>query len=98
MEQGKGGPKDITKLHVVLWSLSCNGILAQTKNNATMLQVVARCPKVCIRCKGVQIPSILGSGSEFSIIFPAYFDEHLLPKVKNPMGEKAMHISYFILL
>ena len=56
----KNGPKDITKLDNVLRSLSSHGILAQTKINI-MQQAAAKCPKVNITTKGVQIPSLLDS-------------------------------------
>ena len=41
------------------------------------------------------MPSLLGSGSNISIICQAYFNEYLLPKVKTPMGEKADDNSVF---
>ena len=54
-----------------------------------MQQAIARCPKVSITCEGVQIPSLLDSGSEVSLICQTHFKDHLLPKVKSPSGEKA---------
>ena len=44
---------------------------------------------------GVQIPSLLDSGSEVSLICFSHFKEHLLPKDEDPMGEKSdAHILF----
>ena len=91
MDQGRGaaksGPKDIPKLDSDLRSLSSQGISAQT-NISIMQQTVAKCPKVSISSKEVQIPSFLDSGSKVSLICQSYFIEHLLPRIETPMGEK----------
>ena len=80
----------------VLRSLSSQGILAQAKINI-MQQAVAKCPKVSISSKGVQMPSLLDSGSEVSLIHQSYFKEHLLPKIETPTCEKADAQYYLIL-
>ena len=50
---------------------------------------------VSISNKGVQIPSLLDSGSEVSLICHLYFKEHLLPRIETPMGEEAdAHILF----
>ena len=36
----------------------------------------------------VQIPSLLDSGSEVSLIHSSHFKEHLLPKMETPTGDK----------
>ena len=54
-----------------------------------MQQAVEKCPKVSISCKGVQMPSLLDSGSKISLIHQIYFKEHLLPRIETPMVEKA---------
>ena len=60
-----------------------------------MQQAVAKYPKVCISSMGVQIPSLLDSGSKVSLIRYSHFKEHLLPKVEDPMGEKSdAHILF----
>ena len=60
-----------------------------------MQQVVAKCLKVTISSKGVQISSLLDSGSEVSLIHYSYFKDHLLPKIEIPMGEKSdAHILF----
>ena len=63
-------------------------ILAKTKMEI-MQRVVAKCPKVCISAHGIQIPSLLDSGSEVTWLPQSYFDQHILPKIKPATGEKA---------
>ena len=46
-------------------------------------------PKVCISACGIQIPSLLDSGSEVTLLQQLYFNKHILPKIKLAMGEKA---------
>ena len=44
---------------------------------------------------GVQIPSLLDSDSKVSLIHYSHFEEHVLPKVEDPMGEKSdAHILF----
>ena len=50
---------------------------------------VARSPKVCINAHGIQIPSLLDSGSDVMLLRQAYFEKHLLPKIQEVTGEKA---------
>ena len=63
-------------------------ILAETKMEI-MQGAVAKCPKVCISAHGIQIPSLLDSGSEVTLLQQLYFDQHILPKIKLTTGEKA---------
>ena len=89
-DKGRGaansGPKNMTELDNVLRSISSQGILAQDKIDI-MQQAIAKCPKVSISCKGVQISSLLDSGSEVSLVCHSYFKEHLLPRIETPMAE-----------
>ena len=48
-------------------------ILADTKMEI-MQCAVAKCPKVCISVHGIQIPSLLDSGSEVTLLRQSYFD------------------------
>ena len=101
MDQGRGaaksGPKDITKLDTVLWSLSSQEISAQTKINI-MQWAVTKCPNVNISIKGVQMPSLLDSGSKVSFICQSYFKEYLLPRIEIPMGEKTdAHVLFSLM-
>ena len=89
-------PKVVQKIVLVLWSLSGHEISAQTKIDI-MQQAVAKCSKVSISCKEVQMPLLLDSGSEVSLICQAYFKEHLLPRIETPMGEKADSHAMFSL-
>ena len=60
-----------------------------------MPQAVAKCPKISISSMEVQIPSLLDSGSEVSLIHYSHFKEHLLPKIEDPTGEKSeAHILF----
>ena len=78
----------------VLRSISSQGILAQDKIEI-MQQAVAKNPKISISSMRVQIPSLLDSGSEVSLIHYSHFKEHLLPKIEGPMGEKSdAHILF----
>ena len=54
-----------------------------------MQRAVAKCPKVYISAHGIQIPSLLDSGSEVTLLWQSYFDQHILPKIKLATGEKA---------
>ena len=54
-----------------------------------MQHAVAKCPKVCISAHRIQIPSLLDSGSEVTLLWQSYFDQHILPKIKPATGEKA---------
>ena len=78
----------------VLRSIFSQGILAQDKVKI-MQQAVAKCPKISIVSMGIQIPSLLDSGSEVSLIRYSYIKEHMLPKKEMPMGEKSdAHILF----
>ena len=55
-----------------------------------MQDVVAKCPKVCISTHGIQIPSLLDSGSEMILLWQSYFNNrYILPKIKPVSGQKA---------
>ena len=38
---------------------------------------------------GIQIPSLLDSGSDVTLLRQAYFEKHLLPQIQEATGEKA---------
>ena len=78
----------------VLRSIFSHGVSEQDKIDI-MQQAVAKCTKSSILSKGVQIPSLLDSGSKVSLIHYSYFKEHLLPTIEAPMGEKSdAHILF----
>ena len=60
-----------------------------------MQRAVAECPKVCINAHGIQIPSLLDSGSEVTLLRQSYFEQYILPKIKPATGEKADAHSLF---
>ena len=51
-----------------------------------------------ISAHGIQIPSLLDSSSEVTLLWQLYFDQHLLPKIKLATGEKAKAHTLFILM
>ena len=63
-------------------------ISAETKMEI-MQCAVAKCPKVCISAHIIQLPSLLDSGSEVTLLRQSYFDQYILPKIKPATGEKA---------
>ena len=54
-----------------------------------MQHAVVKSLKVSISAYGIQIPSLLDSGSEVMLLWQSYFDQHLLPKIKVATNEKA---------
>ena len=91
MDQPKGenvsGPHDYKENSLII-QLRNTSILAETKMEI-MQCAVAKCPKVCINTHGIQIPSLLDSGSEVTLLWQSYFEQHILPKIKPATGEKA---------
>ena len=97
-DQGRGGtnsgPNDIDIIGNVLRSISSQGVLAQDKIEI-MQQAVAKSPKISISSMGVQIPSLLDSASEVSLIHYSHFKEYLLPKIETQTGDKSnAHILF----
>ena len=92
MDQSKGekrsGPYTNDEEEVLICQLNNTSILAET-NIEIMQCAVAKCPKVCISAHGIQIPSLLDSSSEVTLLWQSYFDKHILPKIKLATGEKA---------
>ena len=90
MDQPKGesesGPHHTNEKSLII-QLQNASILAETKMEI-MQHAVAKCPKVCISAHGIQIPSVFDSGSEVTLLWQSYFDQHILPKIKLATGEK----------
>ena len=63
-----------------------------------MQHAVARSPKVFISAHGIQIPSLLDSGSDVTLLRQSYFEKHLLPKIQVVTGEKANAHQLFHLM
>ena len=81
------GPHEYEENSLII-QLRNTSILAETKMEI-MHRAVAKCLKVCISAHRIQIPSLLDSGSEVTLLWQSYFDQHILPKIKPAMGEKA---------
>ena len=92
MDQPKGesesGPHHTNEEKSLIVQLRNASILAETKMEI-MQCAVAKCPKVCISAHGIQIPSLMDSGSEVTLLQQSYIDQHILPKIKLATGEKA---------
>ena len=91
IDHGPHNPNYETDLIQCIHSAS---ISAETKLDI-MQRAVARSPKVCINAHGIQIPSLLDSGSDVTLLRQAYFEKHLLPKTQEVTGEKAEAYQLF---
>ena len=71
MDQTKGekksGPHTDDEEKALISQLNNASILAETEIEI-MQCVVAKCPKVCISAHGIQIPSLLDSSSEVTLL------------------------------
>ena len=92
MDQPKGennsGPHHTNEEKCLMIQLRNASILAETKMEIIQC-AVAYCPKVWISTLEIQIPSLLDSSSEVTLLWQSYFDQHILPKIKLATGEKA---------
>ena len=91
MDQPKGeiesGPHPDNE-KALIFQLKNASISTETKIEI-MQCAVAKCPKVCISAHEIQIPSLLDSGSEVTLLQQLYYDQHILPKINPATGEKA---------
>ena len=92
--ESESGPHPTNEEESLICHLRNASILAETKMEI-MQCAVAKCPKVCISAHGIQIPSILHSGSKVTLLQQLYFDQHILPKIKQATGEKANTHNFF---
>ena len=60
-----------------------------------MKWAVAKCSRVCISAHRIQIPSLLDSSCQVTLLWHSYFDKHILPRIKLVMGEKPDAHSLF---
>ena len=84
----ESGPHKFTHEDKLIWLIHNTSILAMTKLEI-MQCAVAKSPKVCISANGIQIPSLLDSDSEVTLLRQSYFKKHLLPKIQVATSEKA---------
>ena len=79
------GPHNINYETDLIWYIHSASISAEIKLGI-MQHAVARSPKVCINAHGIQIPSLLDSGSDVMLLRQAYFEKHLPPKIQAATG------------
>ena len=84
MDQPKGesesGPHPNNEEESLICQLRNASISAETKMEI-MQCAVAKCPKVCISAHRIQIPSLLDSGSEVTLLWQFHFDQDILPNI-----------------
>ena len=88
MGVNESGPHNYTYEEELIQSIHNASILATTKLEI-MQCAVAKSPKVSISAHGIQIPSLLDSGSEVMLLRQSYLNQHLLPKFQLETSEKA---------
>ena len=86
--ESKSGPHHTNEEKSLIIQLRNASILAETKIEIIQC-AVAKCPKEYISAHGIQIPSLLDSGSKVTLLQQLYFDQYILPKIKLATGEKA---------
>ena len=86
------GPHGYEESSLII-QLRNTSILAETKMEI-MQRAVAKCPKVCFSAHGIQIPSLLDSGSEVTLLQQSYFDQHILPKLNQQQVRRPMLTVY----
>ena len=87
MGANKSGPHKYTYEEELI-QLIHNASISATTKLEIMQCAVAKSPKVSISAYGIQIPSLLDSGSEVMLLRQSYFDQYLLPKIKVVTSEK----------
>ena len=94
----ESGPHKFTYEEELIWSIHNTAILATTKLEI-MQCAVAKSPKVSFNANGIQIPSLLDSGSEVMLFRWSYFEQHLLPKIQDATSEKAeVHQLFYLMV
>ena len=66
-----------------------NASISATTKLEIMQHAVVKSPKVSIGTYGIQIPSLFDSSSEVMLLRQSYFNQHLLPKIKEAANQKA---------
>ena len=72
-------------------------ILAEPKLEI-MQHAIAKSPRMSISAHGIQMPSLLDSGSKVMLLRQSYFEQHLLPKIKLAISGKANTHTLFNLI
>ena len=74
----------------LLQTLSNITILAESKQQI-MQRAVSNCPSVNLQLLGIDLPSLLNSGSMVSLIREGFFVKHILPKLQNSQELSQAH-------
>ena len=67
-------------------AISSQNVSAEVKFEV-MQRTVATCPKVNMGCRRKRIPSLLYSGSQFTLICHSYFKQEILPHIRASGGK-----------
>ena len=94
MDQPKGekesGPHLNNEEKDLIFQLKNTSISAETKIEIIQC-AVSKCPKVCIGTHGIQIPSLLDSGSEVTLLQQLYLKKNTsCQKLNQQQGRKLM--------
>ena len=65
--------------------ISSQQVSAQIKIEV-MQRAVATCPKVNMGCGRKRFPSLLGSGSQVTLIYQSFFKKNILPHIRPSDG------------
>ena len=91
------GPHELNYEEELIQLIHSASILAVAKLEI-MQCAVARSPKVCTSAHGIQIPSLLDSSSDVTLLRLSYFEKHLLPKIQAVTSEKVEAHQLFHLM
>ena len=71
----------------LLKKISSQQVSTQVKIEV-MQRAMATCPKINMGCGRTNIPSLLDSGSQVTLICQSFFEQEILPHIKPSDGEK----------
>ena len=76
--------------NTLLQTLSNSTISAESKQQI-MQRAVSNCPSVNLQLLGIELPSLLDSGSMVTLIREGFFMKHILPKLQNSQELSQAH-------
>ena len=74
----------------LLQTLSNSAISAASKQQIRQ-KAVSNCPSVNLQLLGIELPSLLDSGSMVTLIREGFFMKHILPKLQNSQELSQSH-------
>ena len=82
----------LTRLNysTLLQTLSNSTILAESKHQI-MQRAVSNCPSVTLQLLGIELTSLLDSGSMVTLIREGFFLKYILPKLQNSQELSQAH-------